>query len=123
MTDKERLTIDEVIEHCNRHTEIMEKHSGREQLEETPIGNSNIMKQYWEHRQVADWLEELKAYREIGTVEECTEAVLNIEHFYMHGRNKAIDEFAEHIKGVYPFTVLELEQLDDIAEQMKGGAE
>ena len=60
----ERLTIDEVIEHCKRHTERMENHSGRTQLEETPIGNSNIMKQYWEHRQVAEWLEELKAYKD-----------------------------------------------------------
>ena len=28
------------------------------------------MKQYWEHRQVAEWLEELKTYRAIGTIEE-----------------------------------------------------
>ena len=55
----ERLTIDEVIAHCKRHTERMESHSGRSQLEETPIGNSDIMKQYWEHRQVAEGLEEL----------------------------------------------------------------
>ena len=60
----ERLTIDEVIEHCKRHTERMESHLGRKQLEEIPIRNSNIMKQYWEHRQVAEWLEELKAYKD-----------------------------------------------------------
>lgn len=60
----ERLTIDEVIAHCKRHTERMENHSGRMQLEETPIGNLNIMKQYWEHRQVAEWLEQLKDYKD-----------------------------------------------------------
>ena len=60
----ERLTIDEVIAHCKRHTERMENHSGRMQLEETPIGNSNIMKQYWEHRQTAEWLEQLKDYKD-----------------------------------------------------------
>lgn len=60
----ERLTIDEVIAHCKRHTERMENNSGRMQLEETPIGNSNIMKQYWEHRQVAEWLEQLKDYKD-----------------------------------------------------------
>lgn len=59
----ERLTIDEVIANCKRHTERMENHSGRMQLEETPIGNSNIMKQYWEHRQTAEWLEQLKDYK------------------------------------------------------------
>ena len=58
-----RLTLREVIEHCNRHTEAVERHSSRMQLEETPIGNSNFMKQYWEHRQVAEWLEELQAYK------------------------------------------------------------
>lgn len=66
----EKLSIYEVIEHCKRHTERMENHSGRTQLEETPIGNSDIMKQYWEHRQVAEWLEELNIYRNIGSVEE-----------------------------------------------------
>ena len=35
-------------------------------------------------------------------------------------RNKAIDEFAERIKEVYPFTILELEQLDEIAKEMRG---
>lgn len=60
----EKLSIDEVIAHCNRHTERMEKMSSRERLEETPIGNSERMKQYWEHRQVAKWLEELKVYKD-----------------------------------------------------------
>lgn len=35
------------------------------------------------------------------------------------GRAKAIDEFAERIKAIYPFTILELEQLDEITEEMK----
>ena len=35
-------------------------------------------------------------------------------------RAKAIDEFAERVKEVYPFTILELEQLDEIAEEMRG---
>ena len=47
-----------------------------------------------EHEQLAEWLEELKAYREIGTVEECKENVLDIEKAY----NKAIDDFAEKLK-------------------------
>lgn len=62
----ERLTIDEVIEHCNRQTERMENNFGRSQLEEKPMmGNLNIMKHYWEHRQVAKWLKELKEYRDL----------------------------------------------------------
>ena len=57
-----------------------------------------------EHEQLAEWLEELKAYREIGTVEECKESVLDIEKAYNKGyadgslsvtseiRNEVIDE-------------------------------
>ena len=41
-----------------------------------------------EHEQLAEWLEEMKAYREIGTVEECKNSVLDIQKAY----NKAIDD-------------------------------
>ena len=41
-----------------------------------------------ENEQVAEWLEELKAYREIGTVEECKNSVLDIQKAY----KKAIDD-------------------------------
>ena len=41
-----------------------------------------------EHEQLAEWLEELKVYREIGTVEECKNSVLDIQKAY----NKAIDD-------------------------------
>ncbi len=35
-------------------------------------------------------------------------------------RAEVIDEFVEKVKGVYHFTILELEELNEIAEQMKG---
>ena len=41
-----------------------------------------------EHEQLAEWLEELKSYREIGTVEECRNSVINILKAY----KKAIDD-------------------------------
>ena len=46
-----------------------------------------------EHEQLAKWLEELKAYKEIGTVEECKNNTLEILKAY----NKAIDNFVENI--------------------------
>lgn len=58
----ERLTINEVIEHCKRQTHEMEKYNSKELLETGDIGFTG-MKRYWEHRQVEKWLEELKAYR------------------------------------------------------------
>lgn len=59
-----RLTIDDVIGHCNRHTERTEKHMSRETLENMPIEENSFIKEYWEHRQVAEWLEELQAYKD-----------------------------------------------------------
>lgn len=89
-----KLSIDEVIAHCNRHTEKMESHSGRGQLEETPIGNSAIMKQYWEHRQVAEWLEELKELREKNDTLKALydDARKEGNNLIYKARNDAIDE-------------------------------
>jgi hypothetical protein len=59
----ERLTIDEVIEHCKRKVERMEKFSSREKCEGWSL-DSQYGKEYWEHRQVAKWLKKLKAYEQ-----------------------------------------------------------
>lgn len=68
-----KLTIDEIIEHCKRKTARYEHLNGVKELENADISN-NFIKEYWEHRQVAGYLEELQQYRAIGTVEECREA-------------------------------------------------
>ena len=47
-----------------------------------------------EHEQLAEWLEELKVYREIGTVEECRNSISDIERAY----NKGIDDFVNACK-------------------------
>lgn len=59
----ERLTIDEVIAHCNRQTRDYERLNGKAELENADI-SLNFIKQYWEHRQVAEWLVELKTYKD-----------------------------------------------------------
>ena len=41
-----------------------------------------------ELEQIAEWLEELKAYKAIGTIEECRNSILEIPKAY----NKAIDD-------------------------------
>ena len=66
MTENERLTIDEIIQHCNitcENTEMLAIARGQNQEDITSKG-------YWEHYQVANYLEELKHYRAIGTIEE-----------------------------------------------------
>ena len=60
----ERLTIDDVIEHCKRKTEKYENLNRVNTLETADISLSFI-KEYWEHRQVKEYLEELKRYRDL----------------------------------------------------------
>lgn len=69
MTENERLTIDEIIQHCNitcENTEMLAIARGQNQEDITSKG-------YWEHYQVANYLEKLKQYRAIGTVEKIKE--------------------------------------------------
>lgn len=51
----ERLTIDEIIGHCERKTEQFELFFEKERLETTPLISSTI-KEHWEHKQVAEYL-------------------------------------------------------------------
>lgn len=52
----ERLTIDEVIAHCERTTKNTELI-----MQKIPDDN----KYYWEHKQTAEWLRELKRYKDL----------------------------------------------------------
>ena len=72
------MSIDEAIVHAR---EVAERN--RKQYKNCPSGRTDIRHQTCEecaeeHEQLAEWLEELKAYREIGTVKECKNSVLNI---------------------------------------------
>ena len=72
-----------------------------------------------EHEQLAEWLEKLKAYREVGTVEECKNSVLDIPKAY----NEAIDDFVKYASDMP--TVEEEDgtirpmSLEEMAEKLK----
>ena len=70
-----------------------------------------------EHEQLAEWLEKLKAYREIGTVEECKNSVLDIQKAY----NKAIDDCKELTfrEVVYCDSLNDRTEFRELAEQLK----
>ena len=70
-----------------------------------------------EHEQLAEWLEELKAYRAIGTVEECRNSVLDILKAY----NKAIDDCKELTfrEVVYCDSLNDRTEFRELAEQLK----
>ena len=58
-----RLTIDEIIEHCGRKTEMYEKVCDIKYLEKTTMNNP--IKEYWEHKQVAEYLRKFKEYEDL----------------------------------------------------------
>ena len=122
------MTIDEAIAHVR---EVAEKNRNFDVIPEKVMATStfkyNCLKCAEEHEQLAEWLEELKKYRAIGTVEECKNSVLKILEAY----NKAIDDFVKEIckmivqsenNGNYRFYAVEIKQaIADIAEQLKDG--
>ena len=57
----ERLTIDEVIEHCNKTCDMTEKIAKARGHELKSIESN----QFWEHYQVRAWLKELKQYKNL----------------------------------------------------------
>ena len=57
----ERLTIDEVIEHCNKTCDMAEKIAKARGHELESIESN----QFWEHYQVRAWLKELKRYEDL----------------------------------------------------------
>ena len=62
--DMERLTIDEIIEHCDRQTGMYEKTCDVKYLETAVM--SNGIKKYWEHKQVAEYLRKFKDYEDLS---------------------------------------------------------
>lgn len=64
----ERLTIDEIIEHCDRKTSMYEKACDIKYLEITTMNNP--IKEYWEHKQVAKYLRQLKDYEDLEEQEK-----------------------------------------------------
>ena len=59
----ERLTIDEIIEHCERKTKLYEEIGKSVDFETIEL--TDAIKEYWEHKQVKEYLEELKQYRDL----------------------------------------------------------
>ena len=72
------MSIDEAIVHAREVAGRNRKQYKNCLSDRTDIRHQTCKECAEEHEQLAEWLEELKAYREIGTVEECKNSVLNI---------------------------------------------
>ena len=118
------ITIDEVIEYARKVAEKNKRYiEGKEFSLKSVLACKRVAE---EHEQLAEWLEELKAFRS----DDFTEDLLNTG--FTKGYNKAIDEFAEALYNKSTFLkfiesddygMLHFEDVYDIAEQLKGGAE
>ena len=115
------MSIDEAITHAR---EVAKRN--RADYKNCPADRKDIEHQTCEecakeHEQLAERLEELKAYREIGTVEECRNSVLDIQKAY----NKAIDDFVNACKEDVLFRCfgLHINGIERIAKQLKAGGE
>ena len=100
------MTIDEAIEHERNIVESQKILYEACILKEQ---NAHFLRQAEEHEQLAEWLEELKAYRECNVCEY----------------NKAIDDFICNIEKdaryEHPIEVIEVDRCRYIAEQLKAG--
>ena len=71
-----------------------------------------------EAQQLAEWLEELKAYRASVFSGYMTQKMLKEEYC------KAVDDFAESVKNlIADSSVIRFKDIDEIAEQLKVGGE
>ena len=69
-----------------------------------------------EAQQLAEWLEELKAYRASVFSGDMTQKMLKEEYC------KAVDDFAESVKNlIADSSVIRFKDIDEIAEQLKAG--
>lgn len=115
------MTIDEAIQDFKQLEYEFEHY-----MCDTEDKKENLMKyqKEWEYyKQLAEWLEELKTYKEKEFDVLRQDGQLLYKQGIIDGYSKGIDDFMEQIKEMYSFTILELEQLEEIAEQLKKGKE
>ena len=123
------MTIDEAIKHERELSDCCKKMFD-DMNEADKISNTLLKNEIEEHEQLAKWLEELKAYRESGTVEGYKSAIECYTEEYIRRKsneqyNKAIDDF---VKFANTMPTVETEDgeirpmwLEEMAEQLKAG--
>ena len=116
------MTIDEAIAHA-REVAKMKMAEYENHYDKDGHYYPRQCKRYAKQQeQLAEWLEELKELRNM-TAGHLYAVAFNRGYLKAEKevRNKAIDDFAEKVKEMYAFTILEEVQLEKIAEQLKVG--
>ena len=113
------MTIDEAIAHAKEKAEKNRKAEAMFLRDDLIWNAKQEHKLAEEHEQLAEWLEELKIFK------ECNISKINFENGY----NKAIDDFAEKLHDLCGFEIDDIQypyllhesRIDEIAEQLKAG--
>ena len=127
------MTLDEAILHAREVAERNRKQYKNCPSDRTDIRHQTCQECAEEHEQLAEWLEELKAYRASVFSGDMTQKMLKEEY------GKAVDDFVEKLNAkcdgmikekwnsnVAPISWAEAyadfkDDIDDIAEQLKAG--
>ena len=72
-----------------------------------------------EHEQLAEWLEELKCYRNDNDFSDYADRLHKIA--FNSGYNKALDDFVNTVKATFPHDNIAICNTEVIAEQLKVG--
>lgn len=119
------MTIDESIAKAREKAKEQRYYAN---FEKNYLMRQSCLKCAEEYEQLAEWLEELKMYKSLSPRELVSEKQKNdrameyskgFDYGFKTGYAKAIDDFAEKVKEMYAFTILEEEQLNEMAEQLK----
>lgn len=103
------MTIDEAIEHAREKAKEQRYYAN---FERNGMMYQSCIKCAEEHEQLAEWLEELKAMRNLDKTN------------FSDGYNRGIDDFLRKSDGVIPYTYSGnkiIKRLEKIADELKGG--
>ena len=111
------MTLDEAIAHAREVATEQKRRSGTCVINDNECDKfSACIKCAEEHEQLAEWLEELKAYRQ-QHIALCEKYDVNtVEELYVKG----IDDFVSRLETV-SFTKTQWDLIKIIAEQLKAG--
>ena len=126
------MTIDEVIAKEKANAEKLRKiietgYDGGISIEALFCDDTSAIKEVYErfencakeHEQLAEWLEELKCYKNDNDFSDYADRIHKIA--FNSGYNKALDDFVNTVKATFPHDNIAICNTEVIAEQLKEG--
>ena len=99
--------------------EVIKKHKKLKILAERTNDKRGSFYSSEEHEQIAEWLEELKCYKNDNDFSDYADRLHKIA--FNSGYNKALDDFVNTVKATFPHDNIAICNTEVIAEQLKEG--